>query len=72
MAALVDVSAEWGTQAYSFIEVFAGAGWISTCMKSAGHSVASFDILYGQPKEGKQDCMDFLSDSGFSTLVPIR
>lgn len=40
-------------------------------MKNAGHSVASLDVLYGDAPEGKQDCMDLLSDAGFSILAQI-
>lgn len=57
-----------GSQVYSFIELFGGTAWVSRCMKSAGHAVASFDILYGHPKPNKQDCMDLLTDAGFTLL----
>lgn len=53
-------------QAYGFIEVFSGVGWASKMMRANGIATASFDITYGDPKEGKQDAMDILSDAGFS------
>ncbi|CAJ1429806.1 unnamed protein product [Effrenium voratum] len=56
-------------EVYSFIELFGGTAWVSRCMKSAGHAVASFDILYGHPKPNKQDCMDLLTDAGFTLAL---
>lgn len=38
-------------------------------MRTGGHATASLDILKGDPKPGKQDCMNLLSDSGFALLA---
>ncbi|CAK8985281.1 unnamed protein product [Durusdinium trenchii] len=35
-------------------------------MKADGHTVASFDVLYGDPKPMKQDVMNLLTPSGFA------
>ena len=53
-------------QAYGFLEVFSGDAWVSKCMKANGIPTASFDVRYGDPKPGKQNAMDILSDAGFS------
>jgi len=37
-------------------------------MKADGHTVASFDVLYGDPKPMKQDVMNLLTPSGFACL----
>ena len=58
-------------QEFRFIEVFSGDGWVSKCMKAHGIPTASFDIRLGEPKEGKQDAMDLLSDAGFSFFGSI-
>ena len=56
-------------EAYSFVEIFAGAGWVSTCMRDSGKATCSLDILAGEPLEGKQNPWDLLSDAGFSFLT---
>lgn len=38
-------------------------------MKAKGYSVASLDIMYGDPKPEKQNAMDLLSDAGFAFLA---
>ena len=53
-------------QAYGFLEVFSGDGWVSKCMRANGIPTASFDIRLGHPKPGKLDAMDILTDAGFS------
>lgn len=53
-------------QAYSFLELFSGKGWVTKLMKVNGIASASFDISYGEPVPGKQDAMDLLSDAGFA------
>ena len=56
-------------EAYGFIEVFSGDGWISRCMRTYGVPTAAFDVklgTLGAPKVGKQNAMDLLSDSGFA------
>ena len=55
-------------KAYSFIELFAGEGWVSKVMRAGGHQTASLDILLGSPPSGKQDAYDLLSDAGFAWL----
>jgi hypothetical protein len=56
-------------QAYGFLELFSGRGWASKIMKANGIPSASFDILLGEPIEGKQDAMNILSDAGFAFLA---
>lgn len=56
------------SQAYGFIEIFSGQGWVTKHMKANGVPSASFDIDLGKPVEGKQDAMDILTDPGFSFL----
>ena len=56
-------------QKYDFVELFAGQAWVSRCMKAKGYSVAALDIVFGDPKPGKQDAMDLLSDAGFAFLA---
>lgn len=55
-------------QTYTVLELFCGTAWVSRMLKLAGHSVASFDILLGDPLPGKQDAMNLLSDAGFALL----
>lgn len=55
-------------QAYTFVELFAGAAWVSRCMRTGGHRTASMDILMGQAEQGKQNYFDLLTDSGFLFL----
>lgn len=53
-------------QAYGFVELFAGAGWISRCMRNANITTASFDIEYTKHVErNKQDHMDLCTAAGF-------
>jgi len=60
-------------QAYGFLEIFSGAGWVTKCMKANGVASAAFDVTYGSDfyMEGKQDAMNILSDAGFSFFVGI-
>lgn len=53
-------------QAYGFIEVFSGEGFLANCIKANGVPVARFDIRLGQPQPGKQDPMNLLDDAGFA------
>jgi hypothetical protein len=53
-------------QAIHFIELFAGVGNVSKCVRLSGHLAISFDILYYAPKPGKQNYMDILSPSGMA------
>ena len=53
------------SQAYDFMEVFSGMGWLTRTMGSSGKATAAFDILLGSPEPGKQDVMDLTTDSGF-------
>ncbi len=55
-------------QAYTFIELFAGAAWVSRCMRTGGHRTVSLDILMGHGEQGKQNYFDILTDSGFLFL----
>lgn len=55
-------------QKFEVVELFAGKAWVSRCMKQCGQSVASFDIDFGEPRPGKQNAMDLLSDAGFAPL----
>ena len=41
-------------------------------MKANGIPTASFDIRLGEPKGGKQDAMDLLSDAGFAFFDCIK
>lgn len=53
-------------QAYGFVEVFAGFGWISAYMRANGRGVASMDILYGETMgPGEQNRWDLTTDAGF-------
>ena len=52
-------------QTFDYMEIFSGQGWVTRTMGSSGLDTASFDILLGDPKPGKQDCMDLTTDSGF-------
>lgn len=53
------------TQAYDYVEFFAGRGWVTECMAASGRTTAKFDILLGNPQPQKQDAMDLTSPSGF-------
>ena len=53
-------------EAYGFIEIFSGTGWVTKQMKAEGIPTASFDMNLGDPLPNKQDAMDILSDSGFA------
>lgn len=53
-------------QAYGFIDVFSGEGFLANCIKANGVPVARFDIRLGQPQPGKQDPMNLLDDAGFA------
>ena len=55
-------------EAYTFMELYAGEAWVSHCMRAGGHPTASLDILFGSAENGKQNCFDLLSDSGFLLL----
>ncbi|CAK9011436.1 Uncharacterized protein SCF082_LOCUS11092 [Durusdinium trenchii] len=44
-------------EAYEFIELFSGTGWVTKVMKANGIPTASFDILLGEHFPGKQDAM---------------
>ena len=59
-------------QNYDFIELFAGYGWVSKCMKRCGLCVAAFDIDYGAPLPQRQDSMNLLSDAGFAFLCCLK
>lgn len=50
------------------MELYAGEAWVSHCMRAGGHPTASLDILFGSAENGKQNCFDLLSDSGFLLL----
>lgn len=52
-------------QAFDYAEFFAGRGWVTDCMAATGRSVAKFDILLGEPEQGKENVMDLTSASGF-------
>lgn len=56
----------WTLEAYGFIEVFSGKGFVSKHMRVNGIPTAAFDLELGKPLPGKQDAMDILSDSGFA------
>ncbi len=58
-------------QAYGFIEVFSGEGFLANCIKANGVPVARFDIRLGQPQPGKQDPMNLLDDAGFAFFSGI-
>ena len=57
-------------QAYGFLEVFSGDGWVSKCVRANAIPTASFDIRLGGSflKPGKMDPMDLLSDAGFGSF----
>lgn len=55
-------------EAYTFVELFCGDAWVSRVMRASGHPTASLDIRLQNPKEGKQNAFDMLSDAGFSFL----
>ena len=60
----------WGTffclcQAFDYVELFAGRGWVTDTMASSGCAVAKLDILFHDPKQNKQNFMDLTTDSGF-------
>ena len=58
-----------GAQAYGFVELFAGAGWASKCVKNSGVPTASMDIQYKLDVDPKhENCMDLCTDSGFGLL----
>ena len=60
-------------QAYGFLEVFSGDGWVSKCMRANNIPTASFDIRFGDgPKPGKMDPMNLLSDAGFAPFGSSR
>ena len=60
-------------QAYGFLEVFSGDGWVSKCMRANNIPTASFDIRFGDgPKPGKMDTMNLLSDAGFAPFGSSR
>lgn len=53
------------SEAYSFVELFAGEAWVSRVMRAGGHPTASLDINIGAPLPNKQNAYDLLTDSGF-------
>ena len=55
-------------QVYGFVEFYAGVGACSLCSRLAGIPTASLDILYHNPKRGKQNCMDILTDAGMGSF----
>ena len=55
-------------QAHSFMELFAGQGWVSRIMRTAGHQTCNLDLNMGLAREGKQNFYDLLSDAGFLLL----
>lgn len=58
-------------QAYTFVELFAGAAWTSRMMRAGDHAVASFDItstLLGPTPPNKQNPMDLSTSAGFASL----
>ena len=55
-------------QAFDAIEYFCGMAHVSRCLRNAGHAVASLDIILGDPKPGKQNAMDILTDAGMAFL----
>lgn len=59
-------------EAYSFVELFCGEGWVSKVMRAGGHGVASLDIRLGEGKPGKENAFDLLTDSGFTFLDRIN
>lgn len=58
-------------QAYDFVELFAGKGFVSACVKGAGFSTASLDITYHQALPQKQNFMDVLTPAGMALLMKI-
>lgn len=56
-------------EAYGFLELFSGTGWVTKQFKAEGIPTASFDILLGDAVPGKQDAMNLLSDAGFSLVL---
>ena len=55
-------------QAYDYVELFAGRGWVCDSMAMSGKATARFDILLGEPEPAKQNNMDLTTDSGFLYL----
>ena len=55
-------------QAYDYVELFAGRGWVCDSMAMSGKATARFDILFGEPEPNKQNNMDLTTDSGFLCL----
>ena len=56
-------------QSYGFVELFAGAGWASKCVRNSGVPTASMDIQYKLGVDLKhENCMDLCTDSGFGFL----
>ena len=49
-------------EAYSFVELFCGEGWVSKVMRAGGHGVASLDIRLGEGFQGKENACDLLTD----------
>lgn len=60
-------------KAYGFIELFAGAGWASRCVRNSGVQVASMNIQYYKHDGArKENYMDLCSDAGFGYLIIHR
>lgn len=52
-------------EAYTFVELFCGEGWVSRVMRTSGCCTASLDIRLGIARDGKQNPFDLTTDSGF-------
>ena len=55
-------------QVYDSVELFAGTGWVTRCMKLAGSKAAALDINLGNALPGKQAAMDLTSPAGMAFL----
>lgn len=60
-----DLAFPLNMQVYDYIEFFSGEAWVTRTMACSGKATAKFDILLGQPGEGKQDVMDLTTPAGF-------
>lgn len=52
-------------EAYTFVELFCGEGWVSRIMRTSGCCTASLDIRLATAREGKQNPFDLTTDAGF-------
>ena len=58
-------------EAFGFVEIFSGHGWVSRIMRTGGYPTASLDIWMGHAvPDSKQNHYDLTTDSGF--LCPGR